>query len=151
MMVRILRPLLVIVRAYDEVAARDSVEEVHHVIAAGSHHLFAPIDVLLTHRSGRRLVYQFSHCGIVYTGWGTMKDLHITRATHGAGNALGQLANAARQLLPLFCTEGPRGTPHLHGFGNDIKGSARSKSTNGENCWAKWRDLTAEERLQGGD
>src|SRR6266849_11141792 len=110
MMMGIFCPLLRVVRAHNEVAAGGSIEEVCHVIAAGGHDLFATIDVFLAYGGDRRLVDQLRHRGIVDAWWAAIKDLHFTGATHGAGDAICQLANATQQLLTLFCSEGTHGT-----------------------------------------
>ncbi len=94
---------------------------------------------------------QFRHRGIVDAWWAAIKDLHFTGATHGAGDAICQLANATQQLLTLFCSEGTHGTLHLHGFGNDVKGGTGLNGANGDDGRTKRRGFTADERLQRGD
>src|SRR2546430_17137607 len=97
MMVRIAGFLLFIARADDEVAARSGFEEVGHVIASGGHDLFAVIYMFRAYRGDRGFMHQLGHGDVVYAWRATIEGLYIAAAAHGAGNAIGDLADAAQQ------------------------------------------------------
>src|SRR5437870_2092500 len=74
MVMWILCTLRLISRTHNEVAARDSVQEVGHIVAAGRHHLLTVINLIRSYRLNRSFLDDFGHGGIIGTGWTAIKD-----------------------------------------------------------------------------
>src|SRR5215472_138362 len=132
MMVGIAGSLLFIVRADDKIAAGGSLEEVGHVIAAGGHDLLVVIYIFRAYRGHRGFIHQFGHGDIVYARKAAIEGLYIAAATHGASNAIGNLADAAQQPGAIFLVESSHGTLQLNGFRDDVKGGACPDGADGD-------------------
>src|SRR5947209_17620153 len=104
MVVRIVRTLLFVFRAHDEVAARDCLEEVGHIVTASRHHHFAIVYFILSHRLNSDLLHHLRHSAIVCAWWAAIEDIYVTSGAHRAGNPVGHLSNAAYQLLTVLFT-----------------------------------------------
>src|SRR5258708_35247249 len=101
MVVRIFCSFFLVVRAYDEVAAGDGVEEIGHIIAARRQDLFAFIYILLAHRFDSGLAHHFGHGGIVYTWWAAPQKLPRPCAPHGQRENRGHPPPAAHPLFSM--------------------------------------------------
>src|SRR5581483_10306179 len=132
MVMRILRAFRFVVRTDDEVTARSSIEEVRHIITAGSGNLFAIIDGLLAYSSGSCLVHQFCHGRIIDAGWAAIDDLDMAATTQRGGDTLCGFCDPPQQVGAMFRRESAHRAFHHSRLGDDIEGGPGSDAADSD-------------------